>query len=189
MASELALIAGDPDMAAANERLVHNGPSGEMSHKRRVVKAEDIVTEGDMVEVVVKGIDISKRRISLSMKDTEGDPWADIHNKYNVGQSVNGIIEKKEKFGYFVSLEPGIIGLLPRSNIEGLHKPPGIEKLGQGDAIRLVVERIDKSERKITLTLGDGLDEGDWKNYAKDSEKSIGSLGEKLQQALKSKNK
>ncbi len=174
------------EIAPGIEGLVH---ISEMSHTRRVAKTEDIVTAGDIVEVVVKEIDAGKRRISLSMRDTEGNPWADIHDKYNIGQSVNGIIEKKERFGYFVSLEPGITGLLPRSNIEGLHKSPEIEKLGQGDAIRVVVERIDQGERKITLTLGDGMDDGDWKKYTKDSEKSIGSLGEKLQQALKSKNK
>ncbi len=122
------------------------------------------------------------------MRDAEGDPWIDIYDKYKVGQSVEGIIEKKERFGYFVSLEPGITGLLPRSKIEGLQKPSVIEKLGQGDAVVVVVEKIDPGERKISLTPGDAMDGEDWRSNAKDSEKPIGSLGEKLQQALKSKN-
>ena len=122
------------------------------------------------------------------MRDAAGDPWIDIHNKYKVGQSVEGTIETRERFGYFVSLEPGITGLLPRSKIENLHKPSVIEKLDQGDAIPVVVEKIDPDERRITLAPGDTTDEKDWRSYAKDSEKPIGSLGEKLQQALKSKN-
>jgi small subunit ribosomal protein S1 len=174
------------EIAPGIEGLVH---ISEMSHMRRIAKAEDIVTPGDTVGVVVKEIDAGKRRISLSMKDTEGDPWADIHGKYNVGQSVDGTVEKKERFGYFVSLEPGITGLLPRSSIEGFHKPQEIEKLGQGDAIRVIVDRIDQAERKIALSLGSGADDGDWKDYAKDSGKSMGSLGEKLRQALESKSK
>jgi len=167
------------------EGLVH---ISEMSYKRRVLKTEDMVTAGDTVDVMVKEIDAENRRISLSMKEAEGDPWIDIHTKYKVGQSVKGIIEKKERFGYFVSLEPGITGLLPKSKIESSQKPSVIEKLGQGDAIPVTVERIDPDERKISLSPGDKKDEEDWKNYSKDSEKSIGSLGEKLQQALKSKN-
>jgi len=167
------------------EGLVH---ISEMSYKRRVLKTEDMVTAGDTVDVMVKEIDAEKRRISLSMKEAEGDPWIDIHTKYKVGQSVEGIIEKKERFGYFVSLEPGITGLLPISKIESSQKPSVIEKLGQGDAIPVTVERIDPDERKISLSPGDKKDEEDWRNYSKDSEKSIGSLGEKLQQALKSKN-
>ena len=167
------------------EGLVH---ISEMSYKRRILKTGDVVTAGDTVEVMIKDIDAENRRISLSMRDAAGDPWIDIHNKYKVGQSVEGTIETRERFGYFVSLEPGIIGLLPRSKIENLHKPSVIEKLDQGDAIPVVVEKIDPDERRITLAPGDTTDEKDWRGYAKDSEKPIGSLGEKLQQALKSKN-
>jgi len=167
------------------EGLVH---ISEMSYKRRVLKTEDMVTLGDTVEVMVKEIDVKNRRISLSMKEAEGDPWIDIQTKYKVGQSIEGIIEKKEKFGYFVSLEPGITGLLPKSKIESSQKPSAIEKLGQGDAIPVIVEQIDPDERRISLSPGDKKDEEDWRNYAKGSEKPIGSLGEKLQKALKSKN-
>ena len=156
--------------------------------KRRVLKTEDMVTAGDSVEVMVKEIDVENRRISLSMKEAEGDPWIDIHTKYKVGQSIEGIIEKKESFGYFVSLEPGITGLLPKSKIESSQKQSVIEKLGRGDIIPVIVEKVDPDERKISLSPGDKKDEEDWRNYAKASEKSIGSLGEKLQQALKSKN-
>ena len=172
------------EIAPGIEGLVH---ISEMSYKRRVLKAEDVITAGDTVEVMVKEIDVENRRISLSMRDAEGDPWIDIYNKYKVGQSVEGTVEKRERFGYFVSLEPGITGLIPMSKIESLHRPSAIEKLGQGDAIPVVVENIDPEERKITLSPGDTMDEGDWKSYAKDSGKPIGSLGEKLQQALKSK--
>jgi len=174
------------EIAPGIEGLVH---ISEMSYKRRVLKSEDVVKPGDTTEVMVKEIDAEKRRVSLSMKDAEGDPWVDIYNKYKIGQPVEGIIEKKERFGYFVSLEPGITGLLPSSKIEGSHNPSVIKKLGQGDAMKVVVEKIDPEERRITLSPGDGMDEGDWKGYAKGSEKPIGSLGEKLRQALKSKNK
>lgn len=155
----------------------------------RIERPEEILKAGDTVEVMIKEIDVENRRISLSMKEAEGDPWIAINEKYRVGRPVRGTIEKKEKFGYFVSLEPGITGLLPLSKIEALPRPSSIEKLGQGDAISVVIERIDSHERKISLATGGEMGEEDWKSYTKGSEKSIGSLGEKLQQALKSKKK
>ncbi len=173
------------EIAPGVEGLVH---ISEMSYEKRVLKAEDVVAVAETVEVMIKEIDVQKRRISLSMRDAEGDPWIDIREKYTVGQCVDGTIEKKEKFGFFVVLEPGITGLLPKSKIDNSHKPALIEKLRQGDAITVIVEEIHPEERKITLGPGDSTDEDDWERFAKDTEKPIGSLGEKLQQALKSKN-
>ena len=172
------------EIAPGIEGLVH---IHEMSYRRGMLKAEDFVTAGDTIEVMVKEVNGEKRRISLSMRDAEGDPWIDIHNKYKIGQSVEGVLEKKERFGFFVSLEPGITGLIPRSKIEGLHKTSMIEKLSQGNTIPVVVENIDPHERKITLIPLDSGDEGDWKKYIKEPAKPIGSLGEKLQKAIKSK--
>ena len=173
------------EIAPGIEGLVH---LSEMSYKKRVLKAEDIVASGETVEVMIKEIDVEKRRISLSMREAEGDPWINIQEKYRPGQSVKGTVEKKEKFGYFVVLEPGITGLLPKSKISTSHKPSSAEKLRQGDAVTVIVEEIQPDERKITLSPGDSMDEDDWRNFVKDGERPIGSLGEKLQQALKSKN-
>lgn len=174
------------EIAPGIEGLVH---ISEMSYLKRVLKAEDVVTEGDTAEVMVKEIDIENRRISLSIKDAEGDPWIDIYDKYKVGQSVEGILEKKESFGYFVELEPGITGLLPKSKANNTYKPKLINTLREGDAITVLIDEINRDARKITLSPGDSKEEGDWKSYAKAPEGSMGSLGEKLQQALKSKNK
>ena len=129
----------------------------------------------------VKEIDAPGRRISLSIRDIEGDPWIDVLEKYNIGQSIEGAIEKKEKFGYFVTLEPGITGLLPKSKIANAYKPGLIEKLKQGDSITVIIKEINPDKRKITLGPGDSGDEDDWRSYTKDTGKPLGSLGEKLQ--------
>jgi small subunit ribosomal protein S1 len=173
------------EIAPGIDGLVH---ISEMSYIKRVLKVEDVVSEGDSVAVIVKEIDTENRRISLSMKDAEGDPWVDIENKYSLGQSLNGTIEKKERFGYFVSLEPGITGLLPKSKIASIAKPSDMEKLHEGDIIPVIIDRIDPDERKISLGPADTVDANDWKQYSKDSKQSLGSLGEKLQQALKNRD-
>jgi small subunit ribosomal protein S1 len=58
----------------------------------------------------------------LSIKDAEGDPWADIEEKFKPGSAVQGPRGKKEGFGIFVNLAPGITGLLPKSKITASEK-------------------------------------------------------------------
>jgi small subunit ribosomal protein S1 len=172
------------EIAPGIEGLVH---ISEMSYAKRVMRPEDVVKVGQVVPVVVKEIDPERRRISLSIKEAEGDPWMEVDDRYHVGQTVEGILEKKEQFGYFITLEPGITGLLPKSNIQRSSEPKSIERLRQGHTIPVVIEKIDPDGRKITLAPGDAGAEEHWRSYARDSGKPLGSLGERLQDALKSK--
>jgi len=172
------------EVAPGIEGLVH---ISEMSYKKRVVNPQDIVREGDTVDVLVKEVDPVNRRLSLSIRDAEGDPWLEVPEKFSVGQSTDGLIEKKEKFGYFINLAPGITGLLPKSNFRLSSKPALIENLGQGDTLSVVIAKIDVAERKITLAPADAATEQDWHKYADNHQAALGALGEKLQQAMASK--
>lgn len=168
------------------EGLVH---ISELRH-RRVIRAEDVVTPGETVSVMIKGIDPEARRISLSMKDAEGDPWVDMENNYKAGQTVTGRIEKKEKFGYFIELEPGIVGLLPSSKIKDAPGRQDIEKLRTDDSITLVIEGVDTKNRKISLGFGDSPDVDNWKHFTSERPQSdkkdtgMGDLAEKLKAAM-----
>jgi small subunit ribosomal protein S1 len=98
-------------------------------------------------------------------------------------------LEKKEKFGYFVSLAPGITGLMPISKISGAGKPGLIEQLKIGDSLVVTVEEIHPNERKITLAPIDSKDEAAWKDFSQTETPLLKSdLAEKLQQAMESKN-
>jgi small subunit ribosomal protein S1 len=163
------------------EGLVH---ISEMSFEKRITKPE-----GETVSVLIKEIDLEKRRISLSLREAQGDPWLEVPEKFKVAQSTKGVIEKKEKFGYFINLSPGITGLMPKSNFRQSADPKAIEKLSEGDALAVVIENINLQERKITLAPADAEAEQNWEKYTKDGESAMGSLGEKLQQALASKKK
>ncbi len=171
------------------EGLVH---ISEMSHVKRVIKAEDFVSPGDKVAVMVKTVDPAKKRLSLSIKDTEGDPWLNIENRLKLGQTVEGRIEKKADFGYFICLEPGITGLMPKSKIDRAPYPQDIEKLKTDDPITVKIEAIDSRDKKITLAVSDAVDQKDLQKYTSVGQSNktsagIGSLGEKLQEAMKSK--
>jgi small subunit ribosomal protein S1 len=165
------------------EGLVH---ISEMSYLKRVNKAEEVVTPGDFVAVMVKAIDTEKKRISLSMKEAEGDPWVDIELRYPVGKALAGTIEKKEKFGWFIILEPGVTGLLPKSRIDKSSDPAALDKLKEGSPIKIKIEEINKTERKLTLTPAD-TGEDDWQEFTAEAT-VMNPLAAKLQKAM-TKNK
>jgi small subunit ribosomal protein S1 len=168
------------------EGLVH---ISEMSYTRRVVNPQEIVNPGDMIPVVVKEVDAANRRISLSMKDAEGDPWSTIHDKFAIGQAVVGKIEKKEKFGFFVNLEPGITGLIPKSGLKGPTGAEAFDKMKEGDAVNVIINEIHPDTRRISLGLAEARSEEDWKAFTGEADRSLGSLGEQLRRAIEGKEK
>ena len=175
------------EIAPGIEGMVH---ISEMSYTRRVNKTEDIVNPGDLVTVVVKALDLEKKRISLSLRDAEGDPWAEVLDRFAVGQRVEGVIEKKEKFGFFVRLAPGITGLLPLGSIRRSSSAAALEKAREGDTLTVAVEEINLQRRRISLAPASEGDEGNWQQFsAQSAGSSLGALAEKLQNALSSQKK
>jgi small subunit ribosomal protein S1 len=173
------------EIAPGIEGLVH---VSEMSYKKRILKPEEVVNPGDKVQVMVQEVDALKRRISLSLKEVEGDPWAEVIHRYPVGQTIQGTIEKRERFGIFVRIEDGVTGLIPASRLKEAADAASIERLKPGDPIRLTVESVQPQERKITLGPAVSGDEGDWKAFARGQKPQGTVLGEKLMEAMK-KNK
>ena len=175
------------EIAPGIEGMVH---ISEMSYTRRVNKTEDIVNPGDLVTVVVKALDLEKKRISLSLRDAEGDPWAEVLDRFAVGQRVEGVIEKKEKFGFFVRLAPGITGLLPLSSMRRSAAASDLEKIKEGDSLWVAVEEINLQRRRISLAPVSEEDEGGWRQFSgQNKESSLGTLAEKLHNALSSPKK
>ena len=148
-----------------------------------------MVAPGQSVTVAIKEVNLESRRISLSIRDAEGDPWADIDGKFSPGQPAEGTVEKKEKFGIFITIAPGVTGLMPRSRISQSSQAAEIDRLKVGDPIQVVVEEIHADTRRITLAPTGGEEAGDWKAYAKPQPSGLGSLGEKLQEAMKSRKR
>jgi small subunit ribosomal protein S1 len=178
------------EIAPGVDGLVH---VSEMSYTKRVNKPADFVSEGQQVAVKIKSIDPESRRIGLSMKDAEGDPWMEVADKYAPGQKVQGTVEKLEQFGIFIQLEPGITGLLPKSVLARSENPGAFDKLHPGDTVEIVIGEVKTAERKISLTTGDAREDGDWKKFAPTrqpagaSPSGMGVLGAKLQEALDKK--
>ncbi len=169
------------ELSPGIEGLVH---ISEMSYTRRVMRPEEIVAPGDEIMVMVKEVDPDRKRISLSIKDAEGDPWADAQEKFKPGKTVTGQVEKKEGFGIFINLAPGITGLLPKSKIAASDRTAEIEALKPGATINVTIDNVNVSERKISLGTGDAADDQSWQEYTGGTGNSLGSLGDQLKKAL-----
>jgi small subunit ribosomal protein S1 len=175
------------EIAPGIEGMIH---ISELSYTRRVHKTEDVVNPGDAVNVAVKAVDTEKKRISLSLRDAEGDPWVEVLERFSAGQRVDGVIEKKEKFGFFVRLAPGITGLLPMSSIRRSSSAAALEKSKEGDTVNVAIEEINVQRRRISLAPSSSADEGEWQRFTPNSRgSSLGSLAEKLQSAISSRKK
>ena len=173
------------EIAPGIEGLVH---VSEMSYAKRVNKPGDVVQVGDMVAAVIKQIDVEKQRISLSMRDAEGDPWLTVADKYPVGQTFEGTVEKRQQFGLFVNLEPGVTGLLPQSVMAKAEGEVKFDKLGAGDKVVVSIESVNLRDRKISLGTGKKEEVSDWKGYKPQAGGDMGSLGDALAKALKKKS-
>ena len=172
-------------IAPGIEGLVH---ISEMSYVRRVTDPHEIVSPGDSVTVSIKAIETDKRRISLSIREAEGDPWAEVASVFRQGQRAEGRLEKKERFGWFIQLAPGITGLMPKSRLATAADASRLESLKPGDTLMVLIEEIQPQERKITLAPESQAVDTDWQSYAKKDESRLGDLGEKLRRAMKDQN-
>jgi len=127
--------------------------------RRRVERTEDVVQPGDDVEVKVLKLDKGGRRISLSMKALEPDPWKDVATKYAAGSQVEGKVEKVERFGAFIELEPGLSGLLPSSKMSIPAGTTASRVFRPGRVLTVQVLTVDSKRQRISLGLeGDGAE-------------------------------
>jgi 4-hydroxy-3-methylbut-2-enyl diphosphate reductase len=100
---------------------------------------------GDSVKVSVLGIDETSGKLNLSVKRLSKDPWDGIEKKYPSGTKVKGKVSRVAPFGAFVSLEPGIEGLMHISKI------PAGEEPEVGDSFEVFVEQVDPEHRRMSL--------------------------------------
>jgi small subunit ribosomal protein S1 len=131
------------------EGLIH---ISEMSWAKKVRTPSDVVKAGDTVEAVILGVSAGERRISLGLKQTLGDPWADVAQKFAVGSVVEGPVTSLTKFGAFVQLSEGIEGMIHVSDISAekrINHPQDMLKVGQ--LVKTQVLEVDTEKRRLKL--------------------------------------
>lgn len=127
----------------------------ELSYERRVNKPDEILAVGETVSVKIKEIDLEKKRLSLSLRDVGGDPWEGVAEDFPIGGEITGTVEKRAPFGVFITLRPGVTGLLPASAISSARDKGGMDKAKEGDSVQVFVREVDMVNRKVTLGLAD----------------------------------
>ena len=133
------------------EGLIH---LSEMSWAKKVRKASDVLKAGDTVEAVVLGVNMGERRLSLGLKQTLGDPWAEVEQKFPAGSAIEGPVTSFTKFGAFVQLAEGVEGMVHVSEITAekhIHHPQDVLRLGQ--MVKAQVLEVDKAKRQLRLSM------------------------------------
>jgi small subunit ribosomal protein S1 len=119
----------------------------------RIQHPKEILEVGQEVQVKVINIDREKRRIGLSLRALQQDPWKARMEKYSVGQLVEGVITRLTKFGAFARLEGSIEGLIHISELSENRVEHPKEVLKEGEVKTLRVIRIDTDQHRIGLSL------------------------------------
>ncbi|QLY24445.1 S1 RNA-binding domain-containing protein [Bdellovibrio sp. KM01] len=150
----------------------------------RVHSPQEVVSAGQTVTVkLLKMEEVDgKLKISLSMKQADGDgnPWNSVPAKFPVGTVVNGKVEKKETYGLFVNIAPGITGLLPKSKWRDHVDGAQFENKKRGDDIAVQIDEIKFEEKKISLGVPGSGEDHSWRSHQPASGSGFGSLGDAL---------
>lgn len=158
-------------------------PASEMDWDRSR-GTEDLFTVGQVVAAVIMNIDWEKDKITLSARATTPDPWTEVEERYPIGSSQVGKVARLAEFGTFVTLEAGVDGLIHISKLgRGKKIKHPREALKEGQAVEVQVEKIEASQRRISLALVEllkqELDEKELpEKYRGNASKTMGTLGD-----------
>jgi len=145
------------------EGLIH---VSEMSWTKKVKNPKSLLHSGQEVEVVITEADVEKRRLSLSLRQAEPNPWEEFATRFRVGSKVKGVVRNLTDFGAFVELEPGVDGLVHVSDMawtRRLSHPSEVVQKGQ--EIEALIIAMDTSNQRISLSIKE-LMPNEWDQFA-----------------------
>ena len=145
------------------EGLLH---SSEITWQKKLVNPQEMFKVGDELEVQIINVDKDSKRISLSMKQLEDNPWLHAGKQYEVGSRVKGKIRGFTDYGAFVELESGLEGMIHISDMSWTRKinhPQDV--LQKGQEVEVIVLAVDPDNRKINLGLKQ-LNDNPWPQIA-----------------------
>jgi small subunit ribosomal protein S1 len=139
-----------------------------MSWTKKVVNPNKVLNVGDEVEAIVSELDVTNRRISLSLRQTEANPWDDLANDFPVGTIVEGNVRNLTEFGAFVEITDEIDGLIHVSDMSWTKRirHPG-EVLEKGDPVKARITSIDVDNQRVSLSIKEFLP-NEWQEFIDD---------------------
>lgn len=145
--------------------------------RSRVEHPSDVLEVDQDVEVKVLKLDQGGKRISLSIKALEPDPWAQLDERFQEGLEVTGVVEKTERFGALIQLAPGLTGLLPTSQMALPRDTSPARAFPQGREVQVQIMSIDPRRKRISLApkgTAVGGSRSDFEDYKKSSDDAGG---------------
>lgn len=118
---------------------------------------QEIVHVDDQVEAIVLNTDERRHQLNLSHKRVKGDPWVNAEVKYSVGSVHTGTVANCLAYGTFVELEPGLVGLLHRSEVPDWAGDTIIDVLWVGDVVKVQVTALDVERQRLALSIKEFL--------------------------------
>lgn len=149
------------DLGGGVQGLVH---VSEISHQR-VERPQDILQLDQEVTVKVLSVEKGGKRISLSIRALESNPWSDIKKKYPEGTVLTGKVQKTTKHGALVELEPGLTGLLPASAMSLPRDASIARAFPPGKELTLQIVAVDDRRHRISLAPEGSALEGTWRDF------------------------
>jgi small subunit ribosomal protein S1 len=145
------------------EGLIH---VSEMSWTKKIKNPRSVVDVDQEVEVVVSEVDPEKRRLSLSLRATEPNPWEQVAETHHVGSRIKGVVRNLTDFGAFLEITPGVDGLVHISDMSWTRRinHPS-EVVQKGDEVEALITSIDVLNQRISLSMKELLP-NEWEEYA-----------------------
>ena len=144
-------------------------PLSEMSWGR-ANKARDFLEVGQMVTAKVIRVSGSERRLALSLKQVQADPWGNVLASFAKDSKHTGKVTKCEKFGAFVQLVPGVEGLVHISELSSQRVKQCEDIVKPGDEVEVRVLGVDTDARRISLSIKAAKEEAAPSSTAKGQE-------------------
>ena len=139
------------ELESGVEGLVH---VSEMSWTKKNVHPGKIVSTSQEVEVMVLEIDQEKRRVSLGLKQTQGNPWEGFAKNFPIDTKVEGEVKNITEFGLFVGLEGDIDGMVHLSDLDWNRSgEDAIQDYKKGDMVTAIVTDVDAEKERISLSI------------------------------------
>ena len=164
------------------EGLLHQS---DITWDKRMKAPQKEFKTGQVLTVKMLAIDLEKKRISLGLKQVEGDPWDKVEEKYRPGQVLMGKVQRLVEFGAFLELEKNVEGLVHKTEIASPVPLKVEDALKPGDEVEVKVLTIDTGKRRIALSIKALNKKSDDKEGAENDEHTINRKTNTFQKMLK----
>jgi small subunit ribosomal protein S1 len=174
-------------------------PLSEMSWNKRLHHSSDLLSVGQLVSVRVLSFDPTTKRISLSLKDLNADPWFEIEKKFPIGSLHRGKVTHLKDNGAIVEIAEGLSGFIPMGILKEAFGVNYRKNASPPKEIDIQIAKIDKEQRKLLLGISGmqtDTDQEDFREYlesmkekaaTKIDKSKVGGFGELLLQKMNAK--